>query len=360
MTNSEKLKNILRLAEEKHLNLYHDVSKSEIEKYVGQLKNLDNMTDLEFDREMLKIFAKFKDGHTFYCLPNLFLSNRLFYVENKLLLQIEDKFFEITKIKDISADLFLEKIKELQGFENEAHLNDLVRKSINNLYYYQMLGLCEGDKVCFVIENDGKSEGFWVKNVSKDEYFKLFPEEKNYSLSILDGDIIYFKYFRCMERNRYPFSELLNDFERYVKEKHIKKYIVDLRGNQGGDSSIFRRFVELLKGLNVEGVALIDNGVFSSGRWAVADLKKNFKTTLIGEPTGGMTASFGYTKSIEFENKKFSVSIRFWDFRDIFGYDGSIKPDIFVPQTIDDLKNNKDAQLDRAKELLDKSLTSCV
>ena len=52
------------------------------------------------------------------------------------------------------------------------------------------------------------------------------------------------------------------------------------------------------------------------------------------------------------ENKRFSVSIRFWHFSDIFGYEGSIQPDIYLPKTIEDISANKDTQLKLAVVVL--------
>ena len=102
---------------------------------------------------------------------------------------------------------------------------------------------------------------------------------------------------------------------------------------------------------------IIDNGVFSSGRFAVARFKKDFQIPLIGEPTGGAVRSYGHVKNLNVEDKHFSVSIRYWDFSDVFGYDGSIMPDIFVPTTIEDIQNNKDKPLEVAISTLQKDAT---
>ena len=95
---------------------------------------------------------------------------------------------------------------------------------------------------------------------------------------------------------------------------------------------------------------LIDNGVFSSGRFAVARFKRDFNTTIIGEETGGAAKSYGYNQNDKVEDLSFSYSIRLWDFSDIFGYTGSIKPDIEVVNTIEDIEANRDKQLEIAIE----------
>lgn len=66
MKNSEILTTILKTMEENHINLYHSVSKAEVENYISSLKNLDTLDDISFDGELLKFFNIFKDAHTSY------------------------------------------------------------------------------------------------------------------------------------------------------------------------------------------------------------------------------------------------------------------------------------------------------
>ena len=73
---------------------------------------------------------------------------------------------------------------------------------------------------------------------------------------------------------------------------------------------------------------------------------------LIGEPTGGAAKSYGYNTNLQVEDKRFSAAIRLWDFSDIFGYEGAIQPDIYVPLTINDVKQGKDRCLEKAIEVL--------
>ena len=160
------------------------------------------------------------------------------------------------------------------------------------------------------------------------------------------------KYSACKEVEEYPFNEFMKDIEKIVKEKGVSKYIIDVRDNEGGNSEILNPFQDFVKEKNLKGVMLINRGVFSSGRFAVARFKNNFNIPLIGEPTGGAAKSYGYNRNLKVEDKNFSVSLRLWDFSDIFEYEGAIQPDIYVPITIDDIKNNKDPQLQVAiKEL---------
>lgn len=55
---------------------------------------------------------------------------------------------------------------------------------------------------------------------------------------------------------------------------------------------------------------------------------------------------------MEVEGKRFSASIRLWDFSDIFGYEGAIQPDILVEESIDNIQNKEDVILEKAVDYI--------
>ena len=137
-----------------------------------------------------------------------------------------------------------------------------------------------------------------------------------------------------------------------IEEKQITEYIIDVRGTMGGSSEILNPFQDLVRNKQLKGIMLIDEKVFSSGRFAIARFKKEFDIMTIGTSTGGAAASYGYNNNAKVEDKSFSYSIRYWDFSEIFNTTGSIYPDLYVENTIDDLNNNYDRQLEVGIETL--------
>lgn len=355
MTNKEIAIEILSQSEQKHLNLYHSIPKEEFKIYFDEfLKKASNLTDKEFDFEMLKLFSKFKDGHTLYFVPYKCMNKKLYFLENKAFLKDNNIFKEVVKVGNMNIKDVVENIASMQSYETEERLTDCLRWDLNNQYCYEMLSLTNNDgSVDFSVKNNDKIEIITAKKITIEEYkaLSLANNSPFYSYEVIN-DTILIKYRKCAEHSNYPFIDFVKDIKKEVKSKNVTKYILDLRDNHGGDSSILNPLTKAIKQLNLQGVALIDNGVFSSGRWAVADFKKEFDITLIGEPTGGAAASYGYNKNINVEDKRFSVSIRYWDFSEIFGYKGSIQPDIFVPTTIKDLQEKNDPQLLTAMQYL--------
>ena len=355
MTNKEKAIEIIDKAEQNHINLYHDISKEDFKIELDKFLCIaDSLSDKAFDYEMLKLFALFKDAHTSYYIPYKCFDKKIYYIENKVLLKDGDNFKEIIKVKDMNIDDVIRYVSSMQNYETNEFLTTSLRWELNNLYVYDMLNLVNDDySLDFIVKDNNKQEIINVKHITVEEYkaLGLFPVLPYYSYRIIN-DIIIIEYKRCKEHEDYPFIKFVEEIKKEIEDKNITKYILDLRGNSGGDSSIINPLTEMIQEISLEGVLLIDNGVFSSGRWAIADFKKAVNPIMIGEPTGGAAASYGYTKNLSVEDKRFSVSIRYWDFSKVFGYSGSIQPDIFVPTTLKDLQENIDSQLNSALEYL--------
>lgn len=353
MTNKQILNKILQTLEKEHINLYHDVSKEEILKHIESIDGLNEMSDTQFNLEMLKLFALFKDAHTWYGTPYIPVDKQLTYIRGKYYILDKDLWKEIFSFGKLKASEMYKKLEPLIGYETKEWLCHTIKRSINNAYTYKLLGLNDGDKLELTLKDGTKLE-LNKQNIENKESNKI---KVPYSYKLLDGDILYVRYESCWEDDKYPFVAFAKDVAKVVDDKKINDYILDLRGNTGGNSEILNPFQDLVKDKKLKGVLLIDNGVFSSGRFAVARFKKEFNTPLIGEPTGGPAKAYGYLKRLEVEGKKFSASIRLWDFSDIFGYEGAIQPDILVENCIENIQNHKDMALKTAVDYINKTKT---
>lgn len=352
MKNKDILDNIIGKLEKEHLNLYHDISKDEVQKHLNSIKNIDMLSNKQFDLEMLKLFAMFKDGHTVYNIPLFYFDKQMIFLQNKFYVYHNDEWKEISAFGKIDSSKFRELLSQIISYETPSWFEHCILKYVNNGYVYEILGLLSNQSLQLTTINNEQI----LLSKSKDSPFKRARQKcENYSYKILESGVLYLRYKRCIENPNYKFISFVEDLKNEIKEKHITKYILDVRNNVGGNSRIIKPLVELVKSENLYGVMLIDSGVFSSGRFAVADFKKEFNITLIGEQTGGASKSYGNVKDLEVNGKSFSVSTRLWDFSKIFGYEGAIQPDIFVPLTFEDFKNNEDKKLSCAIKFLSHS-----
>lgn len=349
MKNTEIVKEIISKLEENHINLYHDISKSEIEDYISKIENLDSLNSVEFDYEMKKLFALFKDAHTTYYIPsNKFKTDMDFrFIGGKVYVSYDDELLEVKSVSNIEISQIIDKLQEIINYETNEWLSVQTEKALNNFYFYMMLKLTNEQNKTYVNVEDGRQFIVSIKEKTKKE-----QEESIYNYDVLKDNILYVRYSACKEMESYSFDEFMKDIKSIVTKHNINKYILDIRDNGGGNSEILNPFQEFVKKKSLCGVMLINNGVFSSGRFAVARFKKMFNIPLIGEPTGGASKSYGFNKNLQVEDKMFSVSTRLWDFSDVFGCEGAIQPDIYIPLTIKDLREGKDRVIEKAIEVL--------
>lgn len=350
MTNKQIVDKILEKLEEEHINLYHDISKEEIKAQIEKIEGLNEMTDSQFDLEMHKLFALFKDAHTSYMVKYCQVDKRLTYLDGKFYVLDGEIWKEISSFGSLSASKMYKSLEPLVNYETQEWLNHSIKVMINNAYIYKLLELNDKETLELTLQDGSKLE-LHKQKIESREHIKPKP---HYSFKVLNGNILYFRYEKCWEDKDYPFAEFMKDITAVIEKNNISEYILDLRNNAGGNSEILNPFQDLVRDRNLKGILLIDNGVFSSGRFAVARFKKEFGVTLVGQSTGGAAKSYGYAKQFEVEGKRFSASIRLWDFSDVFGYEGAIQPDVLVKETIDDLQNKKDITLETAVSYMNK------
>ena len=345
MKNSEKAKSIFEKLEKGHINLWHDISKEEFYILFNEV-DWDKLDEVSFDFEMLKLFSKFRDAHTRYFIKNKTLHHKLIYKNNKLYIFDNEKYLEVISINNYNIEELYDSFSKIVCYETKEWKNKQIEIGFNSKYFYEMIGI--KDELVAKLYNDNFIE---LSVASDEELKKRVSTFKPYTYSVMNN-VLYLKYSACRDDKDIPFIDFVKEIKDKVEELNIDKYILDLRGNAGGNSEILNPFQDLVRYKKLNGVLLIDSGVFSSGRFAIAKFKKEFNTLLIGTPTGGAASSYGYNNNDSVEDKSFSYSIRYWDFSEIFKSKGAIVPDIIVENTIEDLENNYDRVLKKAFEIL--------
>ncbi|MFQ6749853.1 MAG: hypothetical protein ACLRFR_03320 [Clostridia bacterium] len=350
MKNSIIVDSILEMMEKEHLNLYHSISKQEILEYKEKI-DWDNLSSTEFDYQMSKIFAMFKDAHTTFALPRIRTNKKFWLINEKIYLRNNGKLEEIISINDICSNDLIDLAKNMTSWETEAWAKFKVEECLNNLYFYEMIGKKLNDKILCTTSNH---EEICVSRLEKCSKVRT-NQHPWYDYKIIN-DVLYVQYARCQDMQNYPFRHMVKEIAQEIENIGISAYILDVRGNTGGNSEILNPFQTLMAEKKLKGAVLIDYKTFSSGRWAVARFKKHLNATLIGEATGGSAKSYGNNKHLEFASKKFSVSTKFFDFSDI-GYTQSFIPDIEIKPTIKDIENREDKALEVALKFLSANKT---
>ena len=175
-----------------------------------------------------------------------------------------------------------------------------------------------------------------------------------YDSNVIDNHILKIDYFACRENQEGNFEKFLEGVKDKYQSHPIDSYILDIRGNSGGNSELILPLLNFLKEKQLKGVTLADGRVFSSGTFAAYYAKKFLNTTLIGQPLGQGSSRFGQSSGkIDLcDNLFIRYTEKFFDFRDVFKEEGVIKPDIEVPLKFEDICTKTDKTLDYAKQYL--------
>jgi C-terminal processing protease CtpA/Prc len=137
-------------------------------------------------------------------------------------------------------------------------------------------------------------------------------------------------------------------------DKHpIKRVVVDLRWNGGGDSRVISPLKKALAArpkLAGHVYVLIGPNTFSSALDNAMEWKRELRATLVGEPTGGKPGGYyGEVKKLTLPNSKLVVRYTSKYFGGPPDQDASsLTPDIAAPLTLGDLISGRDPALGAA------------
>lgn len=379
--NREKLKKILSIIEEKHIDMYFNISREELNNYIDEILKkypLNNEYDLYYVTNVIikKIFGRY-DSHTrlVWKSADYNLPIRLKYIDNKLYIIRTDEdnldllYGEILSINNIPLQQLINEIENMTAYFTNEFLYTQIE---NNLY--------NGFKLRSLPSIDVDSKEFEVEIVKDNRIIKRkltksnisFYKNNNYSYNIIDG-VIYIRYSCCREDYEGQMLDFVKKISNEADINNITKFIVDIRGNTGGNSSIIKPLIKYLDGKQV--ITLVDKYVFSSGRFAIVDLK-SIGSIFVGTHIGTTLNCFGNVSRNEIDAYLLPISYKYYYYDDkmvsmegIYNKSDFIEfknkinnrkyfepqifePDYYVESSIEDYQNNYDRQLEFAIELL--------
>lgn len=171
-----------------------------------------------------------------------------------------------------------------------------------------------------------------------------------------DSQTFYIQYNRCANDPKLPFSEFVRmamaDADMQAAQHGVRRVVVDLRLNGGGDSRVIGPLKNALaaraKKLGPL-YALVGGATFSSGLDAAIELRKDLHATLIGSPSSEKMNSYGEVMSFTLPNSKLVVQYSTKYFRGAKdGQPDELIPDIPAPPTFADAMAGKDSALEAA------------
>ena len=204
-----------------------------------------------------------------------------------------------------------------------------------------------------VLANDPASTPLYLRNPSK-----------HYWLEYLKGEqTLYLHYSRATNMDGESFADFAKRVMQLIDNNPVRRIVIDLRFNTGGDLGIARKVMRTLvesRPWNQPGRLFVITGrsTFSAGIFHVAALRQYGQVRLVGEPVGDLLDTWSEGGNIVLPNSRLTAHFtngfhslskvphpEFKPFREDLELD-SLTPDIPIPMTWDDYIAGRDPALE--------------
>lgn len=318
-TRTEKWRQDLRyLATElpkRHKNAFHTVSRAEYNRAVAALnKAIPSLEDHEIILGFRRILALIGDGHTniygwessfrgypfrFYRFSDGYYVTRATEEYSKLLgtrlvkignLDIDKAYQAVTTLLPKGeGELYLWRYAPIYlSFAEVQHSLRMQSSFMRGSFVFE-----DRNGKQFSVEMDSYPSSTPPKLLdaaAKTPLFRQRPDETFWFEHLADSKTVYFKFnggFPSYSESLRMYSELLD----FIEKNPTERVVIDLRSNNGGDSSLFEPLVEGLvrnEKINRKGhlFGVIGRGTYSAGMIEAVWLKQRTNAIMIGEPTG--------------------------------------------------------------------------
>jgi len=148
-----------------------------------------------------------------------------------------------------------------------------------------------------------------------------------------DLRMLFLQYNGCVERSDLPFADFVGLVDEMVVTYEFEYFVIDLRFNSGGDSSIADPLIDYIAGqpeVNQRGTlfVVIGRNTFSSAVLNALAFQRETESLLAGEPTGGKPNHFGEVQAFTLPNSGMDVYYSTKYFTPSDSDDDSLMPDI--------------------------------
>lgn len=361
-----------------HPALYFFHSKKDLDKKIEEFLSTKDVFDkydiYYFASKMIKFLLHPYDSHTKILLTDkIVLPVKFKVIDNKIyIIKITEDFketlySELISINGIDIKTIKKELEEITCYSTKGYLDIMVERNI--IVPDILKSLPSFDKklsnITYTTLKNGQIKEITF-DLNKIEKYSMYSDNpvKNYTYK-QEGDVLILVYNTCKDMD--AMKKFISKIKYISRENNINKFIVDLRGNDGGNSMIVKPLIEFLKGKQI--ITLTDDTIFSSGRMACADLYK-IGSYFIGTEISTSFSAFGNNPNnlvIDELNLKVNRSTKYFkydknfncqsfnkhNFKDYFknpdyfrSFDPIFfKPDKYAYKTLDDYKSGSDYTL---------------
>ncbi|WP_025690185.1 S41 family peptidase [Paenibacillus zanthoxyli] len=358
------------------LKINHELSITfgeKMDRIIEDLPKYEN--DDQVKIELSKAVASIGQLHTSLELGNedvlpfiLYMSQDKLYVIDTLQQYSYILFAELTEINHQPVERIVKQLKDVVSRDNEQGLFVEIPSHIVRYSILHGLGVIEDhDKipVTFLLEDGSKTSisvplvyqgdsTIRLINPYKENLFYKKLGDTNYEYKYLPREnTLYAAYNSCYTDPNYSIEQYSRDIVRTINHFPVKKIIIDLRNNRGGNSDVIQPLVKELSELpkiknNI--IVLIGRYTASSAMANAIELRSTLNAILIGEPANGDPNKPGDILSFRLHESGLTVNYSTKEFHLLETKEKALNPDILVNLTISDIRKGVDPVLTKALE----------
>ncbi len=359
---------------DKHVDLFFNISKNEFDSDIKRLRdNALSFSDQEFLIGLTKIISKIGDSHTVIELGSMlnFLPFKVQWLSDGIILteaDVSHQAFLGEKVNGINGTpilTVLDSFRTVIPYENESNFKNQVVSYLPAIDFYNYFNFNNStSEIEFNLANgsnikiDAQSDNVVAISNSNVPLFLKNVDVIYWLEELTDDHLLYIQYNSCRERDDLSFQSFTNQIVgRLNNNPDIKKLVLDLRHNGGGNSAIAKPLIEEMQRLVSENrldksniYIIIGRKTFSSALLNALEIKEKIDPVFIGEPTGGKPNHYGEVKNFRLPNSNLKVwySTKYFEFSS--NNEDSLEPDIYIDYYSDHLLNGIDPILEKIKE----------
>ncbi|HEX8492370.1 MAG TPA: hypothetical protein VF658_05975 [Pyrinomonadaceae bacterium] len=342
----EDLQYLAREIPRRHKNAFHSVTREQFERAVAELDaQIPNLDDTKIALGLSRIAAMIGDGHTrvnwhwsYQRVPlSLFWFGKELRVTRTVAAYRRALGARVAKIGGVSLDEALARALPFvhQG-ENEWYVKS---ESAGFLEYPALLyaiGLAPDATHAQYTFEDARGKRFkldlqtlaadardeWLDVASQPPLYRQRSNEPLWYTYLPETQTVYFNFKGYPSRD--AFKKFAQDLFGFIDKNPVKRLVVDMRQNGGGDFTRGRDFIipEVKKraAINRRGHLFVITGrwTYSAGMVNAADFRKETNAILVGEPTGARPNGYQENRDFRLPNSRLNVwvSTEFYKFQE--------------------------------------------
>ena len=357
----------------KHKNLFFKLPKAEFDRQVARMDaEIPNMTDLQIRASLVRLMASVGNEHT---TINAFAGEPSFpivfvdfgdgiFVIAALANQPSAVGAKLRAINGVSVKELRDKLRPYVAEENDISSLVGIPALLRLAAPLRVEGIIPGmDRAQFELERGGAHFTLDLPSARKPDFKslthgkepRLYAEHRIRALDywfeyLPERKTIYVQYNDCRNMKEQSFSQFTTEVMKAADLRGVDRFIVDLRFNSGGTSTVIRPLVTALMARKSAKVfTLVGRDTFSSGFMGALDLRDQAHAILVGEAMGQRPNSYSDIRTLKLPNSGLTAwyCTKFFRLAEV-GDPPQIEPDVRVPLDSKDYFSGRDAVLEYA------------